>query len=108
MAEDQSRARGREAKRANPAPRSSHRHLAPTLRPRWVTLGVPRFARQHAGLDPHLTQGALIFSVGFLVEEELGICVAMQPTVGVDFLLKLAGAPSRIAKRQNRALRSIT
>ena len=61
------------------------------------------FARQHAGIDADLAQGLFIFHVGVLAENQLGIRRTVQPSVLLDFLLKLPRCLAGVTKRQDRA-----
>src|SRR6476620_326342 len=65
--------------------------------------GVAGFARQHTGIDADLAQGLFIFHVGVLAENQLGIRRTVQPSVLLDFLLKLPRCPAGVTKRQDRA-----
>src|SRR5262245_43820799 len=71
-------------------------------------LRVPGFAREHAQIDADLLQCPLVFAVGVLAENQLGIGRAVQPAVMLDLVLELAGRPPGIAEREDRALRSLS
>src|SRR5262249_9853188 len=69
--------------------------------------GVPGLARQHAEVDADLLQGATIFAVGVLAEDQLAIGRAMQPAVMLDLVLELSRFPAGVAEREDRALGSL-
>src|SRR5579863_2426165 len=52
-------------------------------------LRVAGFVRQHARIDPDLAQGAGIFFFDIAAEDQVGIGIAMQPTIVLDFALEL-------------------
>ena len=68
-------------------------------------LRVPGFVRQHAEIDPDLAQRALVFFLDVAAEDQIGIGVAMQPAIVLDFVFQLPGRPTGIAQRQDRVLR---
>src|SRR5437660_5987076 len=70
-------------------------------------LSVSGFARQLAGVDADLAQGAAVFAVDVGAEDQLGIGRAMQPAVFLDFALELTGRPAGVTERQYRALRAL-
>ena len=71
-------------------------------------LRVPGFVRQHAEIDPDLAQGALVFFIDVVAEDQIRIGVAMQPAIVLDLVFKLPRRPAGIAQRQDRVFRSGT
>ena len=69
-------------------------------------LRMPRFIRQHAGIDADLAQRARIFFLDVAAENQLRIGVAMQPAIVLDFVFQLPRTPAGIAERQDGVLRT--
>ena len=69
-------------------------------------LRVPGFVRQHAGIDPDLAQGALVFFLDVAAEDQIRVGVAVQPAIVLDFGLQLSGRPAGIAEREDGMLRA--
>src|SRR3954447_26738881 len=70
-----------------------------------LTLSVSRLVRQHAGIDADLAQRAQIFFLDVAAEDQVGIGVAMQPAIVLDFGLQLARRPAGVTERQDGVLR---
>ena len=68
--------------------------------------GVTGLTRKHAEVDADFLEGFLVFTLGILTEDQLGIGGAMQPTIMLDLVLQLARRPAGIAQRQDGAARS--
>src|SRR3954465_2370354 len=77
---------------------------APPSRGMTARLSVPRFVREHAGIDADLAQRAPVFFVDVVAEDQIRIRVAMQPAIALDFGLELARRPAGIAEREDGVL----
>jgi diguanylate cyclase (GGDEF)-like protein len=64
--------------------------------------GVAGVADEVRGVDSDLRQRPLVFLLEIAIEQQIGVGRAVQPAVGGDFALELAGAPAGIAERQDR------
>ena len=67
--------------------------------------GVAGFRGQHRGLDADPPQRLVVARIDGGAEQQVRIGRAIQPAIGLDFVLELPGGPARIAERQDRVLR---
>src|SRR5271156_3377563 len=75
---------------------------------RWrVKSGVPGLAREHAEINADLFQRLVVFVTDVGAEDKIQIRRAMQPAIALNFIFELAGSPTGIAERQNRARRPV-
>src|SRR5579864_4135618 len=85
--------------------RTTAQHTLPSLSTR-DALRVPRFVREHAGIDSDLAQRAVILLFDFAAKDQLRVGVAMQPTIVLDFAFELTRGPAGITQREDRVFRA--
>src|SRR6516162_9747922 len=71
-----------------------------------LNLSVAGLVREHAGIDPDLAQRAVIFLLDIVAEDQIGIGVAMQPSIILDFAFELPRRPSGVAEREHGMFRA--
>ncbi|QTK79375.1 hypothetical protein AT6N2_C1668 [Agrobacterium tumefaciens] len=80
--------------------------LVPTGKAEYKALGVARIRRQHAGVDTHERQSALVFIIQPTVENQLFRSGAVQPAIVGDLVFQLARPPAGIAQHHGCPLRA--
>src|SRR5258705_210808 len=68
-------------------------------------LRMPRFVREHAGIDHDLAQRADVFFLDVAAEDQVGIGVRVQRAVVLDLGFQLSRSPAGIAEREDGVLR---
>ena len=112
-AESESRATLVQACRAGASRSSVIRRADDRLRTRFARCGATTTQAWPASLEsmprsmPIFCIALVVFAVGVLAEDQLGIGRAMQPAVMLDLLLELARRPAGIAERQDGAVRAL-
>src|SRR3546814_3803242 len=72
-----------------------------------IASGVAGVAGEHGDVDAELADGALPLVVEGVVEHQVLVGGDVQPAVGLDLRVELAGPPAGIAERQQLAARSL-